>query len=250
MTRARYLVVSPTLDSPQLGSVNELNPSTLAPSHQKAMPKVTTTTPIVSSSITSTSITSSFNNKDRGSYSRGNTSDSNNNKRVKSISGSSGSKVTVKLTAPTLGDNPIEQHISLDKILKSKLVSDAMSISDSVDDNLLDIYNTPMHFGTKNSSEITVQAGAVAHLPCTVHQLGEGVVSISQTFFKLLMFLYTSLKYGEHYLIELPRYVHRTQGTLLLTIGTWLLISFIFALEYQNLTSNSPYLRTNPCELW
>lgn len=60
---------------------------------------------------------------------------------------------------------------------ESSSKSNVLSISESVDESLLDLYNTPMYFGTENSTVVTVQAGAVAHLPCTIHHIGEGVVS-------------------------------------------------------------------------
>lgn len=44
--------------------------------------------------------------------------------------------------------------------------------------NTLDeFYKEPMYFGTDNSTVITTQIGANAHLPCTIHHIGEGVVS-------------------------------------------------------------------------
>jgi len=39
------------------------------------------------------------------------------------------------------------------------------------------VYGTPMYFGTENSTVVTTQIGATAHVPCTVHHIGEGVVS-------------------------------------------------------------------------
>lgn len=163
LPRARYLVVAPTLDTP-LGSVNEISFSTLA-STQVVPTTTKTVTPVYPTVTTSPA----------GSGTRGSSTTSSSssiNRRGSTIS--SNSRVG-RIT--TTSDNPIEQPFNLDKILKAKLVSDDMSISDSVDENLLEFYNAPMHFGTENSSAITVQAGAVAHLPCTVHQLGEGVVS-------------------------------------------------------------------------
>lgn len=45
--------------------------------------------------------------------------------------------------------------------------------------NTLDeYYKEPMYFGTENSTVITTQIGANAHLPCAIHNIGEGVVSI------------------------------------------------------------------------
>lgn len=47
-----------------------------------------------------------------------------------------------------------------------------------LDHNSLDeLYKEPMYFGTENSTTITTQIGANAHLPCTIHHIGEGVVS-------------------------------------------------------------------------
>lgn len=69
---------------------------------------------------------------------------------------------------------------------ESSSKSNVLSISESVDESLLDLYNTPMYFGTENSTVVTVQAGAVAHLPCTIHHIGEGVVSeIHFLYFKI-----------------------------------------------------------------
>ncbi|EDW08963.2 uncharacterized protein LOC6579131 isoform X1 [Drosophila mojavensis] len=39
------------------------------------------------------------------------------------------------------------------------------------------VFGTPMYFGTENSTLVTTQIGATAHIPCTVHHIGEGVVS-------------------------------------------------------------------------
>lgn len=59
-----------------------------------------------------------------------------------------------------------QQHHKNDDLLK-----------DTDDNQLEDMYNAPMYFGTKNSTVITTQIGATAHLPCTIHYIGEGVVS-------------------------------------------------------------------------
>ncbi|KAM7341604.1 defective proboscis extension response 13 isoform 2-T5 [Cochliomyia hominivorax] len=39
------------------------------------------------------------------------------------------------------------------------------------------IFNTPMYFGTENSTVVATQIGATAHIPCVVHHIGECVVS-------------------------------------------------------------------------
>lgn len=45
------------------------------------------------------------------------------------------------------------------------------------DENYFEIFRTPMKFGTENNTEVTAQIGTTAHLPCTIHSIGEGVVS-------------------------------------------------------------------------
>jgi hypothetical protein len=45
------------------------------------------------------------------------------------------------------------------------------------DENYFEIFKTPMKFGTENNTEVTAQIGTTAHLPCTIHNIGEGVVS-------------------------------------------------------------------------
>ena len=45
------------------------------------------------------------------------------------------------------------------------------------DENYFEIFKTPMKFGTENNTEVTAQIGTTAHLPCTIHNVGEGVVS-------------------------------------------------------------------------
>ncbi|TMW48232.1 hypothetical protein DOY81_006688, partial [Sarcophaga bullata] len=39
------------------------------------------------------------------------------------------------------------------------------------------IFNSPMYFGTTNSTVIATQIGATAHIPCIVHHIGECLVS-------------------------------------------------------------------------
>lgn len=45
------------------------------------------------------------------------------------------------------------------------------------DENYFEIFKAPMKFSTENNSEVTAQIGTTAHLPCTIHSVGEGVVS-------------------------------------------------------------------------
>lgn len=56
----------------------------------------------------------------------------------------------------------------------------SINIDGQFSHNTLDeYYKEPMYFGTENSTTVTTQIGANAHLPCTIHHIGEGVVSIS-----------------------------------------------------------------------
>jgi hypothetical protein len=45
------------------------------------------------------------------------------------------------------------------------------------DESYFEIFKTPLRFATNNNTEITAQIGSTAHLPCIIHNLGEGVVS-------------------------------------------------------------------------
>jgi hypothetical protein len=58
-------------------------------------------------------------------------------------------------------------------------VSNDLSVTDTNDDDLLELINSrePMYFGTENSTVVTTQIGATAHIPCTIHNIGDGVVS-------------------------------------------------------------------------
>ncbi|XP_067632630.1 uncharacterized protein dpr13 isoform X2 [Eurosta solidaginis] len=58
-------------------------------------------------------------------------------------------------------------HNSLDEVIQGS----------SAESNLDDIYAAPMYFGTENSTVVTTQIGATAHMPCTVHHIGDSVVS-------------------------------------------------------------------------
>ncbi|XP_017461949.1 PREDICTED: uncharacterized protein LOC108355287 isoform X2 [Rhagoletis zephyria] len=51
------------------------------------------------------------------------------------------------------------------------------SSAESANVGLDEIYAAPMYFGTENSTVVTTQIGATAHIPCSVHNIGDGVVS-------------------------------------------------------------------------
>lgn len=85
---------------------------------------------------------------------------------------------TMSKAYPTQTTNLISLVTNKNKIEKSRNQNNLLTLSEGVDENFSELYNTPMYFGTENSSIVIVQAGAVAHLPCTIHHIGEGVVSI------------------------------------------------------------------------
>lgn len=54
---------------------------------------------------------------------------------------------------------------------------DNIALRNTDDENYFELFRTPMKFGTENSTIVTTQIGAIAHIPCTIHHIGEGVVS-------------------------------------------------------------------------
>lgn len=54
---------------------------------------------------------------------------------------------------------------------------DNIALINTDDENYFELFRIPMKFGTKNSTIVTTQIGAIAHIPCTIHHIGEGVVS-------------------------------------------------------------------------
>ncbi|KAL9915207.1 defective proboscis extension response 13 isoform 2-T3 [Glossina fuscipes fuscipes] len=70
-------------------------------------------------------------------------------------------------------------HIVAHKVIGIGLpsVQERIDVNSSAEDSNDIIFNEPMHFGTENSTVVTTQIGAAAHIPCTVHHIGDGVVS-------------------------------------------------------------------------
>lgn len=60
--------------------------------------------------------------------------------------------------------------------------SHRLAMMNENDENYFEIFKTPMKFGTENNTEVTAQIGTTAHLPCTIHSIGEGVVSCKRSF--------------------------------------------------------------------
>lgn len=88
-----------------------------------------------------------------------------------------------------MGELQTMNQLSGSRIQKSHNLSapviNGYDSSIAADNNLLEEFHRgSMYFGTENSSVITTQIGAVAHLPCTIHFLhGEGAVSTPEDYF-------------------------------------------------------------------
>lgn len=70
----------------------------------------------------------------------------------------------------TAGPYPIPIH-------RPEPVENHLEAANGLDGGVESVFGTPMYFGTENSTVVTTQIGATAHVPCTVHHIGEGVVS-------------------------------------------------------------------------
>ncbi|KAH8277756.1 hypothetical protein KR018_005091 [Drosophila ironensis] len=70
----------------------------------------------------------------------------------------------------TAGPYPIPIH-------RPEPVENHLEATNGIDGGVESVFGTPMYFGTENSTVVTTQIGATAHVPCTVHHIGEGVVS-------------------------------------------------------------------------
>nr|ACT09397.1 IP04217p [Drosophila melanogaster] len=70
----------------------------------------------------------------------------------------------------TAGPYPIPVH-------RPEPVENHLEANNGIEGGMESLFGTPMHFGTENSTVVTTQIGATAHVPCTVHHIGEGVVS-------------------------------------------------------------------------
>ncbi|KAH8347751.1 hypothetical protein KR084_000771 [Drosophila pseudotakahashii] len=70
----------------------------------------------------------------------------------------------------TAGPYPIPVH-------RPEPVENHLEATNGIEGGMESLFGTPMYFGTENSTVVTTQIGATAHVPCTVHHIGEGVVS-------------------------------------------------------------------------
>ncbi|KAH8372162.1 hypothetical protein KR093_010352 [Drosophila rubida] len=94
------------------------------------------------------------------------------------------------------------------------------------------VFGTPMYFGTENSTVVTTQIGATAHVPCTVHHIGEGVVSwIRKKDYHLLTvglttyssderFSATHLKHSEDWTLQIKFVQQRDAGVYECQVST------------------------------
>lgn len=62
-------------------------------------------------------------------------------------------------------------------LMESHNSENHLAMMNENDENYFEIFKAPMKFSTENNSEVTAQIGTTAHLPCTIHSVGEGVVS-------------------------------------------------------------------------
>ncbi|KAG5677324.1 hypothetical protein PVAND_007092 [Polypedilum vanderplanki] len=69
------------------------------------------------------------------------------------------------------------QHIVNHNFLMETGEQNNFAVINENDENYFEIFKTPMRFGTENHTEVIAQIGTTAHLPCTIHNIGEGVVS-------------------------------------------------------------------------
>lgn len=111
---------------------------------------------------------------------------------VTTTSSMTSSTIDVKSTKTTINDRNSESSAPKIELLPTAIAlvggpplghEKPHSEDSELDHNSLDeLYKEPMYFGTENSTTITTQVGANAHLPCSVHNIGEGVVSTFQSF--------------------------------------------------------------------
>lgn len=68
------------------------------------------------------------------------------------------------------------QHIVNHNFLMEANEQNNLAVINENDENYLEMFKAPMRFGTENNTDVTAQVGTTAHLPCTIHNVGEGVV--------------------------------------------------------------------------
>ena len=99
------------------------------------------------------------------------------------ITGVANENVKMELANSTSSTNSIvdssefKEQQTVNKNLYDNQNIDNIALINTDDENYFELFRTPMKFGTENSTIVTTQIGAIAHIPCTIHHIGEGVVS-------------------------------------------------------------------------
>lgn len=83
---------------------------------------------------------------------------------------------TVQNETSEISDVNVENIVNHNFLMETQN-SENVAVMNENDENYFEIFRTPMKFGTDNNTEVTAQIGTTAHLPCTIHNIGEGVVS-------------------------------------------------------------------------
>jgi hypothetical protein len=83
------------------------------------------------------------------------------------------------------------QHTVNNNFLMENSEHSNLAVINENDENYFEIFKMPMRFGTENNTEVTTQIGTTAHLPCTIHNIGEGVVS----YISILLLLLFSINF-------------------------------------------------------
>lgn len=96
------------------------------------------------------------------------------------------SNVTMSTNSSSSSDDAANMDTSTQSSLNQNFLMDGetheqqenqIAIINDNDENFFQIFNQPMRFSTENNSVVVAQVGTTAHLPCMIHNIGEGVVS-------------------------------------------------------------------------
>lgn len=96
------------------------------------------------------------------------------------------SNVTMSTNSSSSSDDVANMDTSTQSSLNQNFLMDGetheqqenqIAIINDNDENFFQIFNQPMRFSTENNSVVVAQVGTTAHLPCMIHNIGEGVVS-------------------------------------------------------------------------
>jgi hypothetical protein len=93
------------------------------------------------------------------------------------------SNVTTSLNNDSLSNQELVTDSTTQSTLNQNFLMDGeqqVNQISEMDENFFEIFKTPMKFGTENNTEVTAQIGTTAHLPCMIHNIGEGVVSFQK----------------------------------------------------------------------